>query len=88
MPVGCATVLAAWVLHLQGQGAPLKDPGAEAARAAAAATDRVAAVSGVLDTLADGLSADRELVERGCPAGRDQRPALRRPCALSLLYAP
>ena len=63
MPVGCATVLAAWVLHLQGQGAPVKDPGAEAARAAAAATDRAAAVSGVLDTLADGLSADRELVD-------------------------
>ena len=63
MPVGCATVLAAWVLHLQGHGAPVKDPGAEAARAAAAATDRVAAVSGVLDTLADGLSADRDLVD-------------------------
>jgi fructuronate reductase len=26
MPVGCATVLAAWVLHLRGQGAPLKTP--------------------------------------------------------------
>ena len=63
MPVGCATVVAAWVLHLQGSGAPIKDPGADAARAAAAADDRAAAVSGVLDTLADGLSADRELVE-------------------------
>jgi fructuronate reductase len=63
MPLGCATVLAAWVLHLQGQGAPIKDPGADAARAAAASPDRSAAVSGVLDTLADGLSADRELVE-------------------------
>ena len=63
MPVGCATVLAAWVLHLQGQGAPVKDPGADAARAAAAAADQQAAVSGVLDTLADGLSADKALVE-------------------------
>ena len=63
MPVGCATVLAAWVLHLQGHGAPIKDPGADAARAAAAAADRPAAVSGVLDTLSSGLSADRELVD-------------------------
>jgi fructuronate reductase len=63
MPVGCATVLAAWVLHLQGQGAPVKDPGADPARAAAAAADPVTAVSGVLDTLADGLSADQELVD-------------------------
>jgi fructuronate reductase len=63
MPIGCATAVAAWVLHLQGQGAPLKDPGADAARAAATADDRAAAVAGVLDTLSDGLSADRELVE-------------------------
>ena len=63
MPLGCATVLAAWVLHLQGQGAPIKDPGADPARAAAAADDRSAAVSGVLDTLSDGLSTDGELVE-------------------------
>jgi fructuronate reductase len=63
MPVGCATVLAAWVLHLQGQGAPIKDPGADAARAAVATDDRSAAVAGVLDTLSDGLSADRELVK-------------------------
>ena len=63
MPVGSATVLAAWVLHLQGHGAPIKDPGADAARAQAAADDSSTAVSGVLDTLADGLSSDRELVE-------------------------
>jgi fructuronate reductase len=63
MPVGCATVLAAWVRHLQGHGAPIKDPGAEAARAAAVVTDRPAAVSGVLDSLSAGLSADRELVD-------------------------
>ena len=63
MPVGCASVLAAWVLHLQGNGAPIKDPGADAARAAAAADDPAAAASGVLDTLAEGLGGDRELVE-------------------------
>lgn len=63
VPVGCATVLAGWVLHLQGRGAAVKDPGAEAARAAAAEDDPTAAVTGVLDTLAAGLSADRELVD-------------------------
>jgi fructuronate reductase len=63
MPVGCATVLAAWVRHLQGQGAPVKDPGADAARAAAAASDPRGAVAGVLDTLAAGLSADQQLVD-------------------------
>jgi fructuronate reductase len=63
MPVGCATALAAWILHLQGRGAPVKDPGAEAAREAAAATDLPAAVSGVLDTLSRGLGADAALVD-------------------------
>ncbi len=63
MPLGCATVLAAWVLHLRGQGAPIKDPGADAARAAAGMDDLPAAVSGVLDTLYDGLGADDALVE-------------------------
>ena len=63
MPVGCATVLAAWTLHLRGQGAPLKDPGAEPARAAAGVPDRADAVSGVLDTLSSGLGRDRALVE-------------------------
>jgi fructuronate reductase len=62
MPVGSATVLAAWVLHLRGQGAPLKDPGAARAADAAAAQDDGAAVAGVLDTLADGLGTDRDLV--------------------------
>jgi fructuronate reductase len=62
MPLGCATVLAAWVLHLRGQGAPLKDPGAGPAVTAATAADDETAVAGVLDTLADGLGADRDLV--------------------------
>ena len=63
MPVGCATAIAAWILHLRGQGAPIKDPGADAARAAAAASDLPSAVSGVLDTLSSGLGSDRALVE-------------------------
>ena len=28
VPIGCATTIAAWVLHLRGLGAPIKDPGA------------------------------------------------------------
>ena len=63
MPIGCATAIAAWVLHLRGHGAPIKDPGADAARAAATVADLPAAVSGVLDTLSGRLSSDRELVE-------------------------
>ena len=31
-PTGCATTIAAWVLHLRGLGAPVKDPGAAAAQ--------------------------------------------------------
>jgi hypothetical protein len=26
MPVGCATAIAAWILHLRGHGAPVKIP--------------------------------------------------------------
>ena len=63
MPVSCATVLGAWVLHLRGHGAPLKDPGAEPARAAAAAADLPTAVAGVLDSLSSGLGADADLVK-------------------------
>jgi fructuronate reductase len=32
MPTGCATVIAAWILHLRGYGAPINDPAADAAR--------------------------------------------------------
>jgi fructuronate reductase len=42
--------IAAWILHLRGHGAPIKDPAADAARAAAANPDFTSAVSGVLDT--------------------------------------
>jgi DNA ligase D-like protein (predicted polymerase) len=63
VPTGCATALAGWVLHLQGVGAPVTDPGAGPALAAAATDDPRAAVAGVLDVLAPGLGADAPLVD-------------------------
>lgn len=63
MPVGCATAIAAWILHLRGRGAPIKDPGADRARTAAAADHESTAVSGVIETLRSGLSDDNALVE-------------------------
>ncbi|HKG48887.1 MAG TPA: mannitol dehydrogenase family protein [Actinomycetales bacterium] len=62
-PVGCATVLGAWILHLRGLGAPVQDPGAEAARAAAAGPDLPSTVPSVLDTLATDLGSDTALVD-------------------------
>jgi len=62
LPVGCASALAAWVLHLRGHGAPVNDPGADAARAAATDGALAAAVPAVLETLEPGLGADAALV--------------------------
>jgi fructuronate reductase len=62
LPIGCATAVAAWTLHLRGLGAPIKDEGAGPARAAAGVDDLGAAAAGVLDTLGAGLGADLELV--------------------------
>ena len=62
LPVGCASALAAWVLHLRGHGAPVNDPGADAARAAATDGALAAAVPAVLETLEPGLGADADLV--------------------------
>jgi fructuronate reductase len=62
LPIGCATAVAAWVLHLRGIGAPIKDEGAGRAREAAGADDLAVAAAGVLDTLDTGLGADLELV--------------------------
>ena len=59
--MGCATALAAWVLHLRGHGAPVVDAGADAARSAAVG-DLGAAVPAVLDTLEPGLGDDDALV--------------------------
>ncbi|GAA1837834.1 mannitol dehydrogenase family protein [Microlunatus capsulatus] len=63
LPVGCASALAAWVLHLRGHGAPVNDPGADAARSAATAGDLATAVPAVLDTLEPGLGGDDALVD-------------------------
>jgi len=62
LPEGCALVLAAWVLHLQGRGAPVQDPGAAAALHAAKTGDLATAVPGVLETLEPGLGSDHDLV--------------------------
>ena len=62
LPLGCATATAAWVLHLRGQGAPVRDDGAGPAQAAAAAGDLATATAGVLDTWQQGLGADQDLV--------------------------
>ena len=63
VPAGCATTVAAWVLHLRGLGAPIKDAGAAAARDAANSGELPEAVPAVLDTLEPGLGADKDLVD-------------------------
>ena len=63
VPIGCATTIAAWVLHLRGLGAPIKDPGAAAAEKAANSGEMRAAVSAVLDVLEPGLGSDRDFVD-------------------------
>jgi len=68
VPVGCATVVVAWIRHLRGQGAPVSDPGAEAYLALVDADDETA-VRSVLDRLdpagevASGLGSDDDLVQ-------------------------
>ena len=67
VPLGCATVVAAWILHLRGRGAPLSDPGAEPFLTLVAADDETS-VRSVLDSLdppsgvAEGLGSDDDLV--------------------------
>jgi fructuronate reductase len=63
VPTGCATTLAAWVLHLRGLGAPIKDPGAGPAQKAANSGELREAVPAVLDVLEPGLGGDRDFVE-------------------------
>ena len=62
LPVGAATTLAGWVLHLQGRGAPVNDAGSGPAQQAASAPEVTEAVTGVLNTLRAGLGEDGELV--------------------------
>jgi fructuronate reductase len=63
IPIGCATTLAAWVLHLRGLGAPIKDPGATTAEAAANDVELEAAVPAVLNVLEPGLGNDQDFVD-------------------------
>jgi fructuronate reductase len=63
IPTGCATTIAAWVLHLRGLGAPVKDPGATQAEKAANAGELSEAVPAVLDLLDPGLGSDKDLVD-------------------------
>ena len=63
VPIGCATTIAAWILHLRGLGAPIKDPGAAAAEKAANSGELREAVPAVLDVLEPGLGGDRDFVE-------------------------
>ena len=62
IPTGCATTVAAWVLHLRGLGAPVKDPGAAAAQDAANSGELAGAVPAVLDVLEPGLGSDQDFV--------------------------
>jgi fructuronate reductase len=63
VPTGCGTTIAAWVLHLRGLGAPIKDPGAAAAEKAANSGELREAVPAVLDVLEPGLGSDRDFVD-------------------------
>lgn len=61
VPTGCATVVAAWIRHLRGEGAPVTDPGAAPFQAEAASEDETA-VRSVLGLLDNDLGADDVLV--------------------------
>ena len=62
VPVGGATTLAGWVLHLRGVGTQVKDAGAGPAQEAANAGGFAEVVPAVLETLQAGLGQDAELV--------------------------
>jgi fructuronate reductase len=63
VPTGCATTVAAWVLHLRGMGAPVRDAGAGPAQDAANSGEMPIAVPAVLDVLEPGLGRDQDLVD-------------------------
>jgi len=62
IPTGCATTIAAWVLHLRGMGAPVRDPRAAEVQAVANGVDLAVAVPAVLNVLDPGLGDDQDLV--------------------------
>jgi fructuronate reductase len=63
VPIGCATTIAAWILHLRGLGAPVKDSGAGPAQQAANSRELPEAVPAVLDVLEPGLGGDKDFVD-------------------------
>jgi fructuronate reductase len=63
VPIGCATTVAAWILHLRGLGAPIKDAGAGPAQQAANSGELPEAVPAVLDVLERGRGGDKEFVD-------------------------
>jgi fructuronate reductase len=63
VPIGCGTTIAAWILHLRGLGASIKDAGAAAAEKAANSGALREAVPAVLDVLEPGLGGDRDFVD-------------------------
>jgi fructuronate reductase len=63
VPSGCGTTIAAWILHLRGLGAPVKDLGAGPAQQAANSGGLPEAVPAVLDVLEPGLGGDRDFVD-------------------------
>jgi fructuronate reductase len=62
VPTGAATTIAAWVLHLRGHGAPVKDAQVQPAQDAATSGELPVAVPAVLDVLQPGLGRDTLLV--------------------------
>lgn len=63
IPTGCATTVAAWVLHLRGLGAPVKDTGAAPFLEAANSGELMQAAPAVLDLLELGMGSDAALVD-------------------------
>lgn len=64
VPLGCATVVAAWIRHLRGEGAPLKDAGAEPYLAVVGGDDETA-VRSVLALLSPTESAGEVAADLG-----------------------
>ena len=63
MPLGCASTLGSWVLHLRGAGAPVKDVHADRFVAAAMSGDLDAGVQAVLSLFDAEVGRDADFVE-------------------------
>jgi fructuronate reductase len=63
LPDGPVRGVAAWVLHLRGHGAPVRDPRADELQEAAAADDLRGAAAAVLGVVAPDLRDDDELLD-------------------------